>query len=108
MLNQESILKTRRESGISNDGQCWKKRSCLWDLPYWTSLKLQHNLDVMHIEKNICESIPGTLLGIPGKTKDSINARLDMEDIGIRKHLHLKRDGDSYSAPPAPYTMDKK
>jgi hypothetical protein len=35
----------------ANDGQCWKKRSCLWDLPYWTCLKLRHNLDVMHIEK---------------------------------------------------------
>jgi hypothetical protein len=31
-----------------------------------------------------------------------------MEDMGIRKSLHLKHDGDSYSAPPAPYTMDKK
>jgi hypothetical protein len=28
--------------------------------------------------------------------------------MGIRKPLHLKLDGDSYSAPPAPYTMDKK
>jgi hypothetical protein len=53
----------------ANDGQCWKKRSCLWDLPYWTGLKLQHNLDVMHIEKNICESILGTLLGILGSRR---------------------------------------
>jgi hypothetical protein len=35
------------------EGQCWKRRSCLWDLPYWSSLKLRHNLDVMHIEKKI-------------------------------------------------------
>jgi hypothetical protein len=98
----------KKRKRYANDGQCWKKRSCLWDLPYWVGLKLRHNLDVMHIEKNICESILGTLLGIPGKSKDSVNARLDMEDMGIRKSLHLKRDGDSYNAPPAPYTMDKK
>ena len=77
----------------ANDGQCWKKRSYLWDLPYWTGLKLRHNLDVMHIENNICESIIGTLLGIPGTSKDNINARLDMEDMGIRKSLHVKHDG---------------
>jgi hypothetical protein len=35
----------------------WKKRSIFFELPYWSSLKLRHNLDVMHIEKNICESI---------------------------------------------------
>jgi hypothetical protein len=89
------------------DGQCWKRRSCLFDLPYWSSLKLRHNLDVMHIEKNICEYILGTFLGIVGKSKDTINARLDLEDMGIRKHLHLKRNVDKYSAPHAPYTMNK-
>jgi hypothetical protein len=35
----------------ANDGQCWKKTSCLWDFLYWTDLKLRHNLYVMHIEK---------------------------------------------------------
>ena len=89
------------------EGQCWKRRSCLWDLPYWSSLKLRHNLDVMHIEKNICEYILGTFLGTAGKSKDGINSRLDLEDMGIRKHLHLIFDGDSYSTPHAPYTMTK-
>jgi hypothetical protein len=56
------------------EGQCWKRRSCLWDLPYWSSLKLRHNLDVMHIEKNICEYILGTFLGIVGKSKDNLNS----------------------------------
>lgn len=62
---------------------------------------------MMHIEKNICEYILGTFLGMAGKSKDSTNSRLDLEDMGIRKHLHLIRDGDSYSAPHAPYTMTK-
>jgi hypothetical protein len=38
---------------------------------------------------------------------DSINARHDFKDMGIRKDLHLKHDGDSYMVPHAPYTMDK-
>jgi len=89
------------------EGQCWKRRSTLWDLPYWSTLKLRHNLDVMHIEKNICEALLGTFLDIAGKSKDSITARLDLEDMGIRKNLQLKDDGNSYSVPHAPYKMSK-
>ena len=32
----------------------------------------------MHVEKNVCESILGTLLKIKGKTKDGVGARRDM------------------------------
>ena len=32
-------------------------------------LKLRHNLDVMHIDKNICDNLVGTILNIEGKTK---------------------------------------
>ena len=43
-----------------------------FQLEYWKYLLLRHNLDIMHIEKNICDSIIGTLLNILGKTKDSL------------------------------------
>ena len=36
--------------------------------------KCQHNLDVMYIEKNICVNVIGTLLHIPGKSKDHTKA----------------------------------
>ena len=48
---------------------------------------LRHNLDVMHIEKNVCDSLIGTLFNIPKKTKDGLAARLDLQDIGIREEL---------------------
>uniref|UniRef100_A0A803NIR2 Transposase n=1 Tax=Cannabis sativa TaxID=3483 RepID=A0A803NIR2_CANSA len=41
----------------------------------------------MHIEKNVCESIIGTLLNIPGKTKDGFAARQDLLEMGIRTDL---------------------
>jgi hypothetical protein len=50
----------------------WGRQMSLWDLPYWASLKLRHNLDVMHIEKNICEALLGIILAIRGKSKDNI------------------------------------
>nr|GEV90353.1 hypothetical protein [Tanacetum cinerariifolium] len=34
----------------------WKKKRIFFELPYWKSLLLPHNLDVMHIEKNFLES----------------------------------------------------
>ena len=46
------------------------KKSIFFDLPYWKDLYVRHNLDVMHIEKNVCEILIGTLLNMPGKTKD--------------------------------------
>jgi len=61
----------------------------------------------MHIEKNICDHILATFLGLIRKSKDNINAMLDLEDMGTRKKLHLRYDGKSYSVPQAPYTMDK-
>ncbi|WMV37518.1 hypothetical protein MTR67_030903 [Solanum verrucosum] len=56
---------------------------------------LRHNLDVMHIEKNIVDSILGTLLDISGKTKDHRKARYDLKAMGIKKNLHPKDTEDS-------------
>ncbi|KAH7841811.1 hypothetical protein Vadar_034558 [Vaccinium darrowii] len=69
----------------------WTKKSIFFELPYWRTLKLRHNLDVMHIEKNIMEILLGTLLNTEGKTKDNVKARMDLELMGIRKELHLQR-----------------
>ena len=48
---------------------------------------MRHFLDVMHIEKNICDSLIGTLLNMEGKSKDGVKARLDLVDMGIRQEL---------------------
>ncbi|KAK1679679.1 hypothetical protein QYE76_040527 [Lolium multiflorum] len=52
------------------------------------------SLDVMHITKNMCESLLGTLLNIPEKTKDGPKARYDLQSIGIREELHAGRPND--------------
>ncbi|XP_040999481.1 uncharacterized protein LOC121245474 [Juglans microcarpa x Juglans regia] len=83
----------------------WTKKSIFFNLPYWSTLKFQHNLDVMHIEKSICNSILGMLMNIPGKSKDNINARRDLSNLGIRKELHLIHDGDRCTMPPATFAL---
>ena len=67
----------------------WTKKSIFFELEYWSKLKLRHNLDVMHVEKNVCDSVVGTLLNTIGKTKNTDKARLDLADMNIRKELHL-------------------
>ena len=42
----------------------WKKKSVFFQLPYWKSLYVRHFLDVMHIEKNVCDSVISTLLNV--------------------------------------------
>jgi hypothetical protein len=43
----------------------------------------------MHVEKNVCESLVGTLLNTNRKTRDHGHARTDMKKMGIRKELCL-------------------
>ncbi|KAK1608270.1 hypothetical protein QYE76_031943 [Lolium multiflorum] len=72
----------------------WKTRSVFWDLPYWKILRVPHSLDVMRITKNVCESLLGTLLNMPERTKDGPKARYDLLSIGIREELHAGRPND--------------
>ena len=53
----------------------------------------------MHIERNICDSLLGTMLNINGKSKDTDKARLDLMDLGIRSELHLYKEGNRWMKP---------
>jgi hypothetical protein len=49
-------------------------------------------------------------MNIDGKSKDTLNSRLDLEDMGIREALHLQPvdGGKSFEMPEAWYTMTKE
>ncbi|KAL4562467.1 hypothetical protein LXL04_034672 [Taraxacum kok-saghyz] len=55
----------------------WVKRSIFWELPYWRKLLIRHNLDVMHIEKNVFDNLFHIIMGTP-KSKDHLKARKDI------------------------------
>ena len=71
------------------------KKSILYNLKY---LLVHHQLDVMLIEKNVCESIYGTLLYISIKTKDGLMSRNDLVEMKIRDELAqtLKKSTNSF------------
>ncbi|XP_010518611.1 PREDICTED: uncharacterized protein LOC104793884 [Camelina sativa] len=77
-------------AGINHN---WYKHSIFWVLPYWKDLLLKHNLDVMHIGKNVFHNLMNTVLNVPGKTKDNLKSRLDLPDICDRDSLHVLENG---------------
>ncbi|XP_057779975.1 uncharacterized protein LOC130998576 [Salvia miltiorrhiza] len=89
------------------DKRIWKKKSIFFQLEYWEHLHVRHILDVMHIEKNICESLIGTLLNIPGKTKDGLASRKDLVSMKMRTELApIQGDRRTY-LPAACYTLSR-
>jgi len=86
----------------------WKKMLILFDLPYWSDLDFRHCIDVKHVEKNICDSVIGTLLNIQGKTKYDLNTHQDLYKMGIRDQLHPRFDGKKIYLSPACHTLSKK
>ncbi|KAL6279600.1 hypothetical protein ACE6H2_016481 [Prunus campanulata] len=92
-----------------NDGDrvCWKKKSKFFDLEYWKYLPVRHALDVMHIEKNVCDSIIGTLLEIPGKNKDGIAAWLDLLNMGVKIDLQPEYGERRTRLPPGPWNLSR-
>ena len=42
----------------------------------------------MHVKKNVCGSLLGTLMNDKWKTKDNAKARADLKELDIRPELH--------------------
>ncbi|CAN6721477.1 unnamed protein product [Malus baccata var. baccata] len=103
-----SVGQRRKRTSSSTSGNSqWKKKSIFYELPYWRHLLIRHNLDVMHIEKNICDSVVGTLLGIE-KSKDGLAALTDLEILNIRRSQHPRREGNRTFLPPALFTLKRE
>jgi hypothetical protein len=52
----------------------WTHKYALWEFLYMSALILMLNIDVMHQERNMGESITSTYMGFPSKTKDNMKA----------------------------------
>ncbi|XP_056686012.1 uncharacterized protein [Spinacia oleracea] len=94
------------DGGEEEANVIWKKKSLLFELEYWKHNPLRHNLDVMHIEKNVCDNVIGTLLDMD-KSRDDKQARQALKDKNIKSHLWPQSDPNRVNdhLPPAEYTM---
>ncbi|KAG8483202.1 hypothetical protein CXB51_022201 [Gossypium anomalum] len=119
-MNQPPITQTRRrskdkfddesnEEDDPNEAEVVEEKEYFFELPYWEHNILRHNLDVMHIEKNVCENIIGTILNVDGKSKDNLKSRLDLVDMRIRRDLHPQvLPNGKYRLPPSIFSMSNK
>ncbi|CAH9111690.1 unnamed protein product [Cuscuta epithymum] len=74
----------------------WTKKSIFWELPYWKYLLIRHNLDVMHIEKNVFDNIFNTVMNFKGRTKDGLSSRRDIALYCDRPEIAM---GPEYEGP---------
>ncbi|KAL8147860.1 hypothetical protein AgCh_005257 [Apium graveolens] len=85
------------------------KTNIFWELPYWSTNLIRHNLDVMHVEKNVFDNVFNTVMNVTGNTKDNDKARLDLKDICKRPTLELQESSNGKTVKPhARYTLSKK
>jgi hypothetical protein len=66
-----------------------------------------HLIDVMHVEKNVCENLLRTLLNTNGKTMDHGHARADLKKKGIRPELWLDDSIKGTELPTSCITLSK-
>ena len=85
----------------------FKKQSIFFKyLPYWKDLQTCHSIDLMHVTKNVFDSIIGILLDMPRKSKDGLKSRTDLVQFELRPELHpISRPNGKYFLPPTSYTL---
>jgi hypothetical protein len=94
--------------GDFKNSKTYKSVSSLFKLPYWDDNILRYNLDVMHIEKNVFDNCYGTISNLDGRTKDNLQARLDLVEMNIRPDLHpQEKPSGKFYLPPALFAMSK-
>ncbi|KAL6530395.1 hypothetical protein OROHE_014748 [Orobanche hederae] len=64
---------------------------------------IRHNLDVMHVEKNVFENVFNTVMDNPKKTKDTAKSRAELNDYC--RCPELKQDSVTGKYPHACYTL---
>ncbi|GJT87252.1 putative reverse transcriptase domain-containing protein [Tanacetum coccineum] len=98
---------TEEEGSLNQVNEAYWKKFNIWyrKLKYWRHNSVPHCIDFMHVEKNVYESLVGTLINVPRKTKHGMNARLDLAELGIKPELFARKEEDKTTLPPAGYTL---
>jgi hypothetical protein len=99
--------KRKRISKNTKEDDMLKKQSIFWELPYWKDLDVHHSIDVMHVEKNVCEILLRTLPNTNGKTRDHGHAQADLKKIGIRPELWIDDSVKVMELPTSCITLSK-
>jgi hypothetical protein len=80
----------------------WKKKSIVWELPYWEVIEIRSLIDVMHVPKNLCVNLLGFLY-VYRKIKYTPKAWEDQQHMKDPANMHDTDKGHHYSS----YTLTK-
>lgn len=90
----ELIIEKHSKATVSSgEAMNWRKKDIFFDLPYWRTHLLQHNVDVHALSD--CDMLLGNLLDINSKTKETLNGRGEMR-MKLKKELHLINKSDNF------------
>ncbi|XP_074367216.1 uncharacterized protein LOC141707765 [Apium graveolens] len=81
----KSTERKPRDYGVTHN---WTHSSPFFELSYWETLSLRHNIDIMHTEKNIFDNIFYIILDDGKKSKDNTKARNEWF-FDLMEHLPL-------------------
>jgi hypothetical protein len=101
------LSKGKRTDKNTKEADMWKKQLIFWELPYWKDFDIRHSIDVMHVEKNVSESLLGTLLNTDKKTRDHGHPWADLKKMGIRLELWLDDSIKGMELPTSCITLSK-
>jgi hypothetical protein len=101
-------LKESWDGGFKGYGEKhnWIHKSCLWKLSYAKALILPHNINLMHQERNIMESIISMCFDVTGFLKDNANARKDLANLCNHPSMEPKLNAkENLKRTHAPYCL---
>jgi hypothetical protein len=99
--------KWKRTGKNTEQDDMWKKQSIFGSYHIGKDLDVHHSIDVMHGEKNMCESLLGTLLNTDRKTRNHGHAQADLKKMGIRPELWLDDSIKGMELPTSCITLSK-
>jgi hypothetical protein len=68
----------------------WTHKNCLCELPYAKTLMVPYNIDLMHQECNVVESIISMCLDVISFTEDNKNVSKDLATLCDHPSLEVK------------------
>jgi hypothetical protein len=107
VYGKKNLDGTIRDRSTPLGGIPFKKQSIFFRyLPYWPELAIPHAIDAMHMQKNVFESLIGTLMDT-AKSKDGLKAWRDMEQLNVMPELHpVLQDNGKYNLPATCYNLE--
>jgi hypothetical protein len=106
---KRTVKGQKRKKTLTLIDMHFKKQSIFFKyLLYQKDFETCHNIDLMHVTKNIFNKIIETLLDMLRKMKDGLKSCNDLVQFSLRLELHpILRPKEKHYLPPASYSISK-